>query len=417
MLVTKVFGVAPNDDRWSWESAHAILDYVPFAGFERTRDQLARLHRRRLIDPPVQGPNTGRGHNTTYPSGTAERMVRIAQLKGVTKQMDELAWRLWWEGFDIEPDLVRGFISKKAARWDEQYAELRRVAAMNVDPEVPTDRDVLEEVFFEHLKTGAATSASRKQLSRGSDLYIAFASLFIDLLQGDLSRLDASTVGLFDSGSDDSRVPAVSTQGAAALRSMRATLETSYTRVLEELDDKQVASAHLVAIRLLRTMASVGSILQDVYGGVGRGRDNIGKSLVALSQSPDEQVLALLLTSSILDLNEAPDCLGPIEPVARPELSISYRDFVRLRFLAEQIPALNDLLEPSLVARAFESSDGAREWHAKFEVFRMTHQIEIEDAMDLDPLLFDDTGPAEPEPEREKSVTSKKKILKRDRRR
>ena len=92
-----------NEEPWSWEPTQDILDYLGFAGVETTRDQLARLHRRRLIGEPFHDQNGGRSSLARYPAGTAERMLRISQLRSSTKQLDELAWRLWWEGFDVEP--------------------------------------------------------------------------------------------------------------------------------------------------------------------------------------------------------------------------------------------------------------------------------------------------------------------------
>ena len=40
--------------------------------------------------------------------------------------------------------------------------------------------------------------------------------------------------------------------------------------------------------------------MQEVFGGSGHGRDNVGKSLITMAENSEEQVLALLLTSSFL---------------------------------------------------------------------------------------------------------------------
>ena len=118
-------------------------------------------------------------------------MLRISQLRASTKQLDELAWRLWWEGFDVEPDLIRTYLLKRATRWDEQLREIRMVATETAEVEVEKgERDVLEEVFFEHLKVGPAMVSARKRLGRGSELYAEFSALLIDLMHGDLASLD-----------------------------------------------------------------------------------------------------------------------------------------------------------------------------------------------------------------------------------
>jgi hypothetical protein len=56
---------------------------------------------------------------------------------------------------------------KRATRWDEQLREIRMVAGEAVEEE-KGERDVLEAVFFEHLKAGPAMVSARKRLGRGS---------------------------------------------------------------------------------------------------------------------------------------------------------------------------------------------------------------------------------------------------------
>lgn len=401
-----------NEEPWSWEPTQDILDFLGFAGVETTRDQLARLHRRRLIGEPFHDQSGGRSSLVRYPAGTAERMLRISQIRSSTKQLDELAWRLWWEGFDVEPDLIRTYLLKRATRWDEQLRELRVVAGEAIDDE-SGERDVLDEVFFQHLKAGPAMVSARKRLGRGSELYAEFSALLIDLMHGDLSSLERVDGGLFDreargSAAIDEESPRA---GEVALQAMQASMDTAFVQLVASLDDKEIASARPVALLLLGLISQVGSIVQEVFGGSGHGRDNVGKSLITMAENSDEQVLALLLTSSFLKDDGVRGVLPDVTPVTAAPPAIPFLDFLRLRFLAVEVPGFVALLAPALVRDAFATPEGALRWHARFDEYWLSHFFDLQEAMALRPDLFAE-APLEPDEETEIEVEAKKKNLK-----
>jgi hypothetical protein len=407
--------VSWNEEPGSWESTQDILEYLGFAGVDTTRDQLARLHRRRLINEPFHDPGGGRGSLARYPAGTAERMLRISRLRAGTKQLDELAWRLWWEGFDVEPDLIRTYLLKRATRWDEQLREIRAVAASDDAEEVVKgERDVLEEVFFQHLKAGPAMASARKRLGRGSELYSEFTALLIDLMNGDLTVLDGDDNGLFDrdvaglapTRSDDAR-----RAGEVALAMMRESMDEPFIQLVGTLDDKEISNARPVALRLLGLIANMGSIVQEVFGGSGHGRDNVGKSLISMAESSEEQVLTLLLTSSFLKDDRVCESLPELTPPVPTRPVISFLDFLRLRYLAAEVPGFATLIAPALVREAFSSPEGAERWRARFDDYWLSHFFELQEAMALRPDLFAEE-PLEPEPEVKIEVKAKKKNLK-----
>jgi hypothetical protein len=405
--------VSWNEEPRSWEPTQDILDFLSFAGVETTRDQLARLHRRRLISEPFHDQNGGRSSLARYPAGTAERMLRISQLRSSTKQLDELAWRLWWEGFDVEPDLIRTYLLKRATRWDEQLREIRMVAADTVEDD-KGERDVLDEVFFQHLKVGPAMVSARKRLGRGSELYAEFSSLLIDLMHGDLSSLERTDLGLFDrpaTGAAVSSADETRRAGEVAMQAMQSSMDSAFIQLVASLDDKEIANARPVALRLLGLISNVGSIVQEVFGGSGHGRDNVGKSLITMAENSEEQVLSLLLTSSFLKDDRVREALPEITSVSAAPPTISFLDFLRLRFLAIEVPGFAALVAPALVREAFATPEGAERWHARFDEYWLSHFLELEEAMALRPDLFAEE-PLEPDEEIKIEVETKKKNLK-----
>jgi hypothetical protein len=410
--------VSWNEEPWSWEQTQDILDFLGFAGVETTRDQLARLHRRRLIGEPFHDQIGGRSSLARYPAGTAERMLRISQLRSSTKQLDELAWRLWWEGFDVEPELIRTYLLKRATRWDEQLRELR-VVAPEPDEDESGERDVLDEVFFQHLKAGPAMVSARKRLGRGSELYAEFSALLIDLMHGDFTSFERPETGLFDRDASDGAAP-ISVEesrraGEVALAAMQNSMDSAFIQLVASLDDKEIANARPVALRLLGLISNVGSIVQEVFGGSGHGRDNVGKSLITMAENSEEQVLALLLTSSFLKDDRVREALPEITSVTTVPPTISFLDFLRLRYLAVEVPGFVTLLAPALVREAFATPEGAERWHARFDEYWLSHFFELEEAMALRPDLFAEAAldqDEEPDEEVEFEVKTKKKNLK-----
>jgi hypothetical protein len=415
--------VSRNTETVPQETSRNLIEYLKFAGFELTRDQLVRLYQRRLIALPINGPGGPGSPKTIYPPGTAERMLRIAQLKTGTKQLDELAWRLWWEGLSVEPGLVRDYLVKIASRWDERLGEIRNATANGaVDDGAGGDgavgeRDILDEVFFRHLKLVPSMASVRKRLGKGSDIYVEFARLLIDLLRGDFSILSEHEVDLFNTngkgdfnglnGSDDSSHAALD-----ALEEMQSSAALSYAKVVDMLDDDEIENARLVALLFSRIIANIGVIMDDGYGGTGRVNDTVGRNLIVLSESPEEQVLSLLLTTSFLQDERIRENLPVVDALLIHTPAVSFQDFLRLKFLATELPALRELITQHRMREAFDSPEGAEQWRAEFEEFRLANEVEIAAAMSRRPDLFNEPPPIEEEespPEIEEIDDNKKK--------
>jgi hypothetical protein len=375
------------------ETAQDVWDYLEFAGFHLTREQLIRIHQRRVLREPFLSPSSWRDPRTTYEPGTAERILKIAQLKAKSKHLDELAWRLWWDGVEVDPTLVRDYLTKMAKRWDERLSEFRKAAAeAAVENELQGERDVLDEVFFKHLKPAPSVSSLRKRLGKGSDIYVEFAGLLIDLLRGDFSVLGQQRVELFALGDDAADDADASSDflwaGRTALQAMQSDAKLPYAQLVGLLDEEQIDDARPVARLFTRIIASFGEIMHDGFGGTSRDRDTVGNSLVALSESPEEQVLSLLLTSSFLKDVRIRASLPHSDGVVVNSPAVSYEDYLRLRYLAKEIPGLEDLVTPKRMREAFDSPDGAERWRASFEEFRLEHFEEFEEAMAARPDLF-----------------------------
>ena len=388
-----------NSESAPRETAKDVLAYLRFAGYELTVEQLARLHRQRLIKRKFHDSGGIRDPRKTYPAGTAERMLRIAQLEASSKKLDELAWRLWWEGSRVEPDLVRDYLVKMSNRWDDRLGEIRGSnSSSTTDDEVTSDRDVLDEVFFQHLTLVPSTAAERQRLEKGSKVYVEFAAILTDLLSGDFSILAPPEQGLFERvmkspfGEQLELGDIRGTEGGA-LETLQRAASLPYAEVVQSLNARQIEQARPVAFLLSQMIGSVGEIMNDLFGGPGQGRDSAGKSLVDMSHSPEEQVLSLLLSSSLLKDKRIRKNLPHIEATTNLTPAVTFEDYLRLRYLVKEVPGMDKLVTPRRMRNAFESPEGTERWRVSFEEFLLANSEEIEDAIVSRPDLFGEPPP------------------------
>ncbi len=349
------------------EDPHQIVEYVRALGHAISLEQLDRLHRRRLVPAPTGG---------AFPPGTAERVARIAELRATTRQFDELAWRLWWEGFAVERLLVRSYLERRAARWDDL------VGGDEVDEPVARERDVLEDVFFRHLKKGSAVSSGRRALERGAATYLAFSRLLVELElgggapAGEPGALVGPLAGLVGEG------------------------ELDFTKAAVDTSDDDLARARLVARDLFEVIARVGAALSRVHG-AGHS-DSVGRALVTMTESASEQVLAVLLAAA----DGRPTGLAdPATAVEAPRPPLDFSSFARLRALAGVDPAAARLLEPERLAQALTSPEDLAAWWTEASPLANPGGETGVTGPDVDPGEADDPGDGD------KRSTPKKKIL------
>lgn len=332
------------------EDPRDIVEYLHAAGHDLSLEQLERLHRRRLVPGPAEG-----GPSQSYPRGTAERVVRISQLRAHTRQFDELAWRLWWEGFVVDPMLVRAFLERRALRWDDLARSSDGDAAAG-------ERDVLEDVFFRHLQKVPSQSSGRRTLERGAATFVAFSELWLDL-RG--HPADGPVEGALVDG------PLGGLLGGDDLDFMKAVAAAS---------DDDLVRARRVARGLLALIGAVGAAIHRVYG-AGR-RDSVGRTLSAMAESSSEQVLIVLLTCELLETASFDD----VEiPEIAPEVPLlGFDEYRRLRRFVDDVPGLADLLEPVALAPAFGSSDAAASWRRALAQLAQSHPFAFDLADDLE---------------------------------
>jgi hypothetical protein len=106
------------------ESRDDLIKSAASLGYAITAAQLARWHRAGLLPRPSQRSlGRGRGTETVYPGGTSVQLVALCHRKEEERRLDRLAFGLWWDGFSVDPDVVKDFLKANARSMEGKLRE------------------------------------------------------------------------------------------------------------------------------------------------------------------------------------------------------------------------------------------------------------------------------------------------------
>lgn len=109
------------------ESRDDLIKSAASLGYAITAAQLARWHRAGLLPRPNQRSlGRGRGTETVYPAGTSVQLVALCHMREGERRLDRLAFGLWWDGFTVDPDVIKDLLKASAGSMEEQ---LRKAVA------------------------------------------------------------------------------------------------------------------------------------------------------------------------------------------------------------------------------------------------------------------------------------------------
>lgn len=181
------------------ETREQLLVLAESRGYRVTEHQLARWHREGLLPRPKQRSlGRGRGTQTVYRSGTGQQLLRLCEihLDGKEKRLLYVAWRLWWEGYEVSLKSVRHFLRRVAASLEKELDSL-------IDPDTGEVSEARWEKWMKSSHEGRLARPVGKMRRRlGSDLMPALMSIMLEVPLG-LYQAHPVT-GLEDAAEDDS---------------------------------------------------------------------------------------------------------------------------------------------------------------------------------------------------------------------
>src|SRR5215475_499642 len=107
------------NDLDSWVSKEYLLEAAFAAGFKVSQDQLVRWYRAGLLPRPQQIHLGRHGSQIIFPKSAINQLIEICRIHKTEKRLEYIAWRLWWNGVDIDFEAVRNFLRSITEEWDK----------------------------------------------------------------------------------------------------------------------------------------------------------------------------------------------------------------------------------------------------------------------------------------------------------
>ena len=293
-----------------FESLTEVLTAAREVDPDVTKDQIARLHRAELISRPQERYQKGRkGRESLYPIGTAERVRHIEELKLDHRNLDEIAWRLWWSGVDMNMVPVRRYLTKIAERTDKGNAAMKIFATAYVSGTMNAKQRNQYTRFFEGEKVGPLFGPVRKRLGTESDSYQAFVDLVLRLAAGndDYDKTAAKNLLELTSGFDQAKVTTI--QGSAdwfpglhesTFDLAPALMPASLVERVHAISDGELCDQRDFWIWYKQYISTVGEVFQKIYEGAGLVLGRPGSCSNSLLVNPPCKHLPSFLTRHYL---------------------------------------------------------------------------------------------------------------------
>jgi hypothetical protein len=155
------------------ETSDDVIDIIDGAGGHVTREQLVRWHRAGLIPRPrVRHLGRGRGSVSIYPAGTAVQVLAVLNQQRHTRRLDDIAWKLWWDGYDIDEQVLRARLDRFVDRWAQLWDQM-----------VSTEASGPSQAMLDQLAEARLPNRTLRwiRMRTGRE---EFPDLFTDLLRG-----------------------------------------------------------------------------------------------------------------------------------------------------------------------------------------------------------------------------------------
>jgi hypothetical protein len=329
------------------ESRDQIIGYASSLRYIISAAQLARWHRAGLLPRPRQRPlGRGRGTETIYPPGTSVQVVALCQIKAEEHRLDRVAFRLWWEGFAIEPDIIRNLLAAIMNRVDAELSQ----ASLTVTTGT-------------RVESGARWSLGRT----GVEAMIAMTS----------HNASGTTAPVTMSGeSVDARPPSLEDMATLTGQALAAiTRDSSVADLVAEASDDELIRARDRSRSMLALMQSAAAPMAWLYGKSGSAFRFLDRMIDNLAPSDNAGIVAAMLAFAPL---MRPETLAAIDSGTEPPLAHELRQILAIR---DQVPGAADVLTPPAIRALLRDKEAASRYRPRITKFFEDHSEEIQSVL------------------------------------
>lgn len=348
------------------------------AGSTITKAQLARAHRAGLLPRPIQQAlGYGKGTRSVYPEHSVNQLLRLCELKRQRRKFRDLGWMLWWEGFDVAPELLRDTLVEVARQWAEEWAQMRGA-----------DGELTESVedFLDDAGTSALPSRTLRWVRRraGSDEFPTVLDALMRLVAGRDVSGDIATDVVRALGLDLAQTealpdtePWLDTDPLDGIRAAGILMDPSAmcaTAAAISMEDLRLATDR--ARGLLDVFQLLGEVLGYTLGRWSLGFGLVGAIGRDTRTDTSGQAILVLFVHGLSSIGMAPNADLVIS--SGSELRKSAAMIAFLRDLTDALPDASGVVSRTQLAKAMLEPRAQARLETEIRGLRMRHPEEID---------------------------------------
>jgi hypothetical protein len=325
------------------EPRDEVIKYAAKLGYVVTAPQLARWHRAGLLPRPRQQPlGRGRGTETVYPPGTAAQVVALCQIKDDERRLGRVAFRLWWEGFDVDLGLIR---NQLVSAMEPLEIEVRKRAAKGRSPLEGGLRRSLGQQRVE-----AITATMRQAASTNS---------------APPAKVSWEAMEAWPPTLDD--VAAMLGEAAAA-----RIAGTPVATLIADASDGDLVAARDRTRAMVALLRNAAAPMAWLYGKSGSVFRMVDRLMDTMTPSDHLGMVAAMLAFTPFMRSEV---LAVLDAGTQPPLAQQLRQILAIR---DQVPGATGVLTPMAIRALLRDKEAAGRYRPRIEEFLTEHREKID---------------------------------------
>jgi hypothetical protein len=409
------------------ETADDLIAAAAERGFVVSKRQLAEWHRAGLLPVPEQRHGGKPGSTSVYSVGTSVRLLALCDCRRHhPHRLDEVAWCLWWNGFDVPPASVRGPLEREAATWHKEVDRLRQLLVQTHDADMGDStaaEDALSDAFLDFLDRTAtalglrkAMLQARKRVGRAS--FPTVVRVFVEVVSGTFESYSKDRVtGKVDKertlvekalGLERARTDRLAAAAPWLSGDTGETLATLSRLVwqyppgygLEAVSLDELAQARDEVKAFMGLLAGWGAISEQMFGRGAFGLGAIG--MLTRDARPADQAAWILLWRTLRQ-SELSAAMDAFLSLARQWQAVAQPAIEGVQQLRREVPAMSDVLDPKQFGRGLRSKRAEERHLARIRTVRGEHPEEVDAYFakhpELQTLAAEEKQPAGPQKE------------------
>jgi hypothetical protein len=386
------------------ETNEYLREMAATAGYNVSKRQLAEWHRAGLLPEPRQVYGGQAGSTSQYPIGTAQRLLVLCAERKLHRRNVDVAWGLWWNGYDVPVPYVREPLEEAAVAWTRVIGDLQALLG-----KLGVDSDELPDAFFDLLDQVMGARIPRRVIAQarkrlGRERFATFVRVLIAVVTGTFTGYAVDSV---TGDSDDERKivedglgvtrgrtdrladagPWLTGDTEEALRNLGQLLQRyppGYE--LEHITEEELARTRDEVKAFMAMLTSWSAVAEQTFG---RGAFGLaGFRAIADIADPHGQASMLLLWRS-LRMSDVGQAIDLFLPLAQQWQQIVQPAIAATDLLRAEVPATAELLDPKQIARGLRSKHEEERRLAALRALREEHGADLDAFFARHPELHD----------------------------